>query len=92
MKTHGIVWKEQLLLVCTKHFPPHFAVSECIQKFGEKDGQEVWEATNRAFDAMPIAAVIDKKVFACVLVTVRVYWCEGVTGVEGYTGMTGVEG
>lgn len=64
-------------------------VSECIQKFGEKDGQEVWEATNRAFDAMPIAAVIDKKVFACVLVTVRVYWYGGVMVGEGYTGGKG---
>ena len=68
----------------TESISPSFSpVSECIQKFGEKDGQEVWEATNRAFDAMPIAAVIDKKVSACVLVTVRVYWYGGVTGVEG---------
>ena len=71
-------------------FPLIFPVSECIQKFGEKDGQEVWEATNRAFDAMPIAAVIDKKVFACVLVMVRVYWCGGVmVGGGGYTGVEG---
>ena len=36
--------------------------TECLEKFGEKLGMEVWDATNSAFDAMPIAAVIDKKV------------------------------
>lgn len=39
-----------------------FSPSECINKFGEQEGLQIWEATNRAFDAMPIAAVIDKKV------------------------------
>lgn len=38
--------------------------SECIEKFGEVLGLEVWEATNKAFDTMPIAAVIDEKVWA----------------------------
>ena len=89
-----------MLLVCNclklKAFPPHFVVSECIQKFGEKDGQEVWEATNRAFDAMPIAAVIDKKVFGCVLVAERVSGGEGILVGRGdggesdwWDGMTG---
>jgi len=35
---------------------------ECIDKFGEELGLEAWEAANSAFDAMPIAAIIDKKV------------------------------
>ena len=35
---------------------------ECLQKFGPGLGEEVWEATNKVFDVMPIAAVIDNKV------------------------------
>ena len=40
-----------------------FPSSECIEKFGAELGLEVWEATNKAFDTLPIAAVIDKKVW-----------------------------
>ena len=40
----------------------YLAVRECLQKFGEGLGEEVWEATNVVFDVMPIAATIDKKV------------------------------
>ncbi len=36
--------------------------SECIEKFGESLGEDIWEATNKVFDTMPIAAVIDSKV------------------------------
>ncbi len=35
---------------------------ECLEKFGATLGAEVWEATNKAFDCMPIAAVINHKV------------------------------
>uniref|UniRef100_A0A6P7HAR5 Serine/threonine-protein phosphatase PP2A-1 catalytic subunit-like isoform X1 n=1 Tax=Diabrotica virgifera virgifera TaxID=50390 RepID=A0A6P7HAR5_DIAVI len=35
---------------------------ECCLKFGEKLGNEVWIASNNAFDTMPIAATIDGKV------------------------------
>ena len=36
---------------------------ECISKLGQVTGQIVWKAINKAFDAMPLAAVIDNKIF-----------------------------
>ncbi|CAG0896443.1 unnamed protein product [Cyprideis torosa] len=36
---------------------------ECLNAFGDTLGKEVWEAVNKAFDNMPLAAVIDKKIF-----------------------------
>nr|CAI5835319.1 unnamed protein product [Callosobruchus analis] len=38
---------------------------ECILKLGEKLGTEVWNACNNAFDVMPVAAVVDGKLFCC---------------------------
>lgn len=38
---------------------------ECVDKFGPDLGLEVWDSVNSAFDAMPVAAVIDKKVCFC---------------------------
>ncbi|XP_039292325.1 serine/threonine-protein phosphatase PP2A catalytic subunit 1-like [Nilaparvata lugens] len=39
--------------------------TECLKKFGKDQGVLVWEAVNRAFDNMPLAAVIDNQIFCC---------------------------
>ena len=39
--------------------------SECIEKFGDVVGQQIWESINDCFDAMPVAAIIDEKVRFC---------------------------
>jgi len=40
----------------------HFK-SECLEKFGDGIGGQIWDAVNECFDVMPIAATVDDKVF-----------------------------
>lgn len=40
----------------------HFK-SECLEKFGDSLGLQIWDAVNECFDVMPIAATVDDKVF-----------------------------
>ncbi|XP_076452575.1 uncharacterized protein LOC143288159 [Babylonia areolata] len=40
----------------------HFK-SECLEKFGDDIGMQVWDAVNECFDVMPIAATVDDRVF-----------------------------
>ncbi|CAL4139946.1 unnamed protein product, partial [Meganyctiphanes norvegica] len=37
--------------------------SECLSKFGDRLGKEIWNGINDAFDCMPIAAIVDRKIF-----------------------------
>ncbi|KAJ8042617.1 Serine/threonine-protein phosphatase 2B catalytic subunit [Holothuria leucospilota] len=37
--------------------------SECETKFGKTVGKQIWHAVNSCFDAMPVAALVDDKIF-----------------------------
>ena len=41
---------------------PSLFSSECITKFGEVLGNQVWEAVNDCFDVLPLAATVDDRV------------------------------
>ena len=35
---------------------------ECLNKFGDSIGLQLWEAINDCFDVMPVAATVDDRV------------------------------
>lgn len=45
--------------------PFHRNRRECLNKFGESLGVDVWTSINNVFDVMPLAATIDGRIFCC---------------------------
>ncbi|KAL1140787.1 hypothetical protein AAG570_000715 [Ranatra chinensis] len=40
-------------------------LTECKDKYGDEIGEGVWEGVNMVLDCMPLAAIVDKKIFCC---------------------------
>eukprot|EP00939_MAST-03C_sp_MAST-3C-sp1_P004538 g4538.t1 len=45
------------------HYKEGSFLWQCLNRFGEKMGQAIWENVNKVFDRMPLAAVVDGDVF-----------------------------
>lgn len=45
------------------HYAEKSFLYQCKDRFGEMQGEQVWEECNQAFDRLPIAAVIDHEIF-----------------------------
>ncbi len=54
---------KSLLIVLVILIKKMFIHRECLGKFGDILGKEVWDAINSVFDVLPFAAVIDDKVY-----------------------------
>ena len=46
-----------------EHYQKGSFVWQCLDRFGQKMGQCVWENVNKVFDRMPLAATVDNDVF-----------------------------
>jgi len=46
-----------------EHYGDRSFLYQCTNRFGDQLGHQVWEAVNRSFDRMPLAAVIDQDIF-----------------------------
>ncbi|KAF9787631.1 hypothetical protein SFRURICE_001683 [Spodoptera frugiperda] len=56
---------DAVLMVRGNHETRDIQKIECLVKYGENEGLKVWNAINNVFDVLPLAAVIDDKVFCC---------------------------
>jgi len=45
------------------HYQDGSFLRQCSRLFGEADGNTVWEAVNEYFDVLPLAAIIDDRIF-----------------------------
>ena len=47
----------------TRYYGSGSFLAQCKQAFGTVRGAEVWEEANKAFDVMPLAAIVDSTIF-----------------------------
>jgi len=46
-----------------EHYGERSFISQCVSRFGNDHGYDIWERCNQVFDRMPLSAVVDQDIF-----------------------------